>query len=396
MIPREVVDSLTHTLLHDERVLDSREQELLTNLLRHANSSNGDPAREVIVRAVGETIAQRAYQMLGESVVRQLLDSSAIAGAKSNTAAAAPTGAVRGEAQHSPPLPPAPAPGPPGPKSYAGAVRGEAQHSPPLPPAPAPGPPGPKSYAGAVRGEAQHSPPLPPAPAPGPPGPRGAGENGNKISQLEKTALAVVEEADLLPAQCVVFDEFLAPAEMNELLRYGLQHEADFEVSEVVAPGLGGTVDFDNRRSRVLMDLDKHEDVLVNRLRACLPRVFARLNHAPFTASRVEAQITASNDGDFFHWHSDNGQTETAGRQLTFVYFFHREPKRFRGGELRIYDSRMENGAYTPSENYLTIVPRQNQMVLFPSSLAHEITPVECPSRAFADSRFTVNGWLHR
>jgi Rps23 Pro-64 3,4-dihydroxylase Tpa1-like proline 4-hydroxylase len=78
------------------------------------------------------------------------------------------------------------------------------------------------------------------------------------------------------------------------------------------------------------------------------------------------------------------------------VYFFHREPKTFRGGDLRIYDSRWENGRYEPTENYRNIVPRQNQMVFFVSSLAHEITPVECPSGAFADSRFTVNGWIHR
>src|SRR6184192_3632415 len=49
-----------------------------------------------------------------------------------------------------------------------------------------------------------------------------------------------------------------------------------------------------------------------------------------------------------------------------------------------------------PSENYRNIVPRQNQLVAFPSCLAHEITLVDCPSRAFADSRFTVNGWFHR
>jgi SM-20-related protein len=42
------------------------------------------------------------------------------------------------------------------------------------------------------------------------------------------------------------------------------------------------------------------------------------------------------------------------------------------------------------------IVPQPNQIVFFPCSLLHEITPVECPSRAFADSRFTLNGWLHK
>ena len=71
-------------------------------------------------------------------------------------------------------------------------------------------------------------------------------------------------------------------------------------------------------------------------------------------------------------------------------------PKQFSGGELRIYDSRRENDNYVPTANYRTIVPEQNQLVLFASGLSHEITPVDCPSGQFADSRFTVNGWIHK
>jgi Rps23 Pro-64 3,4-dihydroxylase Tpa1-like proline 4-hydroxylase len=41
-------------------------------------------------------------------------------------------------------------------------------------------------------------------------------------------------------------------------------------------------------------------------------------------------------------------------------------------------------------------VPQQNQIVFFPCSVLHEITAIECSSRAFADSRFTLNGWLHK
>jgi Rps23 Pro-64 3,4-dihydroxylase Tpa1-like proline 4-hydroxylase len=44
----------------------------------------------------------------------------------------------------------------------------------------------------------------------------------------------------------------------------------------------------------------------------------------------------------------------------------------------------------------LTLTPPQNSIVFFPSSYLHEVMPVSCPSRAFADSRLTVNGWLHR
>jgi len=114
-----------------------------------------------------------------------------------------------------------------------------------------------------------------------------------------------------------------------------------------------------------------------------------------FPVTRVEAQITASNDADFFGAHCDDAQELIASRRLTFVYFFHGEPRQFEGGELRLHDSPgSEQKVSTGS--YQTIVPQQNQIVFFPCSVLHEITPVECPSRAFADSRFTLNGWLHR
>jgi Rps23 Pro-64 3,4-dihydroxylase Tpa1-like proline 4-hydroxylase len=115
-----------------------------------------------------------------------------------------------------------------------------------------------------------------------------------------------------------------------------------------------------------------------------------------FPISQVEAQITSSNDGDFFHMHSDDGQGPIASRKLTFVYFFHREPCAFAGGELRLHDWVLDGNRYLSAGSYQTIVPRQNQIVFFPCSVPHEITPVKCPSQAFADSRFTVNGWLRQ
>ena len=115
-----------------------------------------------------------------------------------------------------------------------------------------------------------------------------------------------------------------------------------------------------------------------------------------FSIADSEMQVTASNDGDFFRFHSDNGDDRVASRRLTFVYFFHREPRQFEGGELRIHDARLKEGAYASEGSYQTIVPRQNQIVFFPCELLHEITPVNCRSGQFADSRFTLNGWLRR
>jgi len=171
----------------------------------------------------------------------------------------------------------------------------------------------------------------------------------------------------------------------------------DFRASEVVSPiAEGGVINYEHRRSRVLMDLGRHQELMLERIKSVLPQVMERLGMEEFSIEGAEVQITASNDGDFFLAHSDSGSDSVASRHLTFVYFFHREPKQFEGGELRIHDARLEEEVYVSEGSCQTIVPRQNQIVFFPCELLHEITQVQCSSQQFADSRFTVNGWLRR
>jgi Rps23 Pro-64 3,4-dihydroxylase Tpa1-like proline 4-hydroxylase len=136
--------------------------------------------------------------------------------------------------------------------------------------------------------------------------------------------------------------------------------------------------------------------MILNRIEGVLPSVLAQLGIQEFPVTRTEAQITASNDQDFFHAHCDDAQERIASRRMTFVYFFHREPCQFEGGELRLHDSQKSRDYPLATGSYEAIVPQQNQMVFFPCSTLHEISPVHCRSRAFADSRFTVNGWLHQ
>ena len=416
MTSREILDRLSDTLMCDEHILSVRERELIVSLLQRARTQAGGNGvvTEMIAQAVGEIVAQRAYGVLGDSITRRL------SGHLSHAVPAIPDKEDqewRGQDQPIPdsrprtafqsgpnpvgPIPPSPGPHPPGPKGKTGDWQAQFLSGPnpvgPIPPSPGPHPPGPKGKTGDWQAQFLSGPnpvgPIPPSPGPHPPGPEG--KTGDWQAQAE--SIAVLDMPAILPAECAVLEEFLAPSELDDLLQYTLRQESSFSLSEVISPGCnGGMVDHEHRRSRVLMDLGKHNGVLLDRIQSSWPRILSRLGHDPFVASRVEAQITASSDGDFFRRHTDNGAGEIALREITFVYFFHREPKTFQGGELRIYDSRFENGAYIPSEDYRTIVPQQNQMVLFASSLSHEITPVECASKAFADSRFTVNGWFHR
>jgi hypothetical protein len=107
----------------------------------------------------------------------------------------------------------------------------------------------------------------------------------------------------------VILEEFLPPQELESLIQDTLRRESEFHVSEVVSPGVnGGAPDFEHRRSRVLLDIGKHGAALAASVKARLPRVLPKLGYEPFPISRLEAQITASNDGDFFRWHNDNAQ----------------------------------------------------------------------------------------
>ena len=268
--------------------------------------------KKTIAQAVGEVVGQRAFDNLGENIIRRLLQEHQ------------PFGGNQSNPGHE--------------FTFAG---DETNVGVSVPETRVWGPPG--------------GGPAPPSP--GPPSAR---------LRPQSSAVGLMDRPETLRAEVVIFDEFLAPSEMESLFRYALVHESDFQVSEVIRPGAtAGVIDYEQRRSRVLMDLDEQRKLLEDRILRCVPRVLARLDRKAFEVSEVEAQVTASNNGDYFLRHNDNSQADSANREITFVYFFHREPKKFRGGELRIYDSHKTNDGYSSLGNYRSVVPQQNQIVFF-------------------------------
>lgn len=380
MTPKQILDSFSETLLRDERILSAPERALLTALVQHAKTANAanaetqEAVRAVIASSVGEIVAQRAFAVLGGNIVERILEQGSLPLVDS----ARPATEYLGPKDPQPPQ----TPGPPG-TAPLQEPRDPKRETPAIPRGPHP----------------PHAPGIPRVPAPltDPRSDPQTPSHGVTRTVVSQTSAAITEHPETLPARCVVLDEFLAPQELVELTRFTLEHEADFQASEVLSPTAeGGVVNYDHRSSRVLMDLGRYQDVMLDRIKTVLPQVLQRLGKEDFAMTGVEMQITASNDKDFFHFHSDNASDRVSSRYLTFVYFFHREPCSFEGGELRIHDARMQQGAYASEGTYQTIIPRQNQIVFFLCELLHEITPVKCPSGLFADSRFTLNGWLRR
>ena len=194
----------------------------------------------------------------------------------------------------------------------------------------------------------------------------------------------------------MILDEFLVAQELGDLLNYSMGRSPDFAATGVLGAGGQSHVNQDYRRSRVIFDLEGFHDLFAERIVTYLPLVLQRLDHPEFPISQVEVQLTASNNGEFFRVHSDSDSDPVRSRALTFVYYFYREPKAFSGGELRVWGDWRDERQDIPGETSVLVHPIQNQIIFFQSNLPHEVQPVYCPSGDFADSRFTVNGWLHR
>lgn len=195
---------------------------------------------------------------------------------------------------------------------------------------------------------------------------------------------------DVLVSDYVQLDNFLTPNEQRRLLDFVLNQESNF-VSTSTSTG-----DLEYRKSVVLHSFPEFADLISRRIQAVLPDVFTKIGMQPFPIQQIETQLTGHNDENYYKIHNDNGSSDTATREFTYVYYFYREPKAFSGGELRIYDSRIENNYYVQADSYHTIEPRNNSIVFFRSRYLHEVMPIRCPSRDFADSRFTINGWIRR
>jgi len=187
----------------------------------------------------------------------------------------------------------------------------------------------------------------------------------------------------------VVIENFLPDHVWPALLERVLASEAAFQPS--------GTHDrrSDYRHSLVMNPPPDLVRPVVDRVRQAMPRALPALRVPPIIVGVVEAQVTASIDGSFFGVHTDADKEKVPKRYLTYVYYFNRQPKAFAGGELRIYHDVLRNNKLARADTFDVIEPLHNRIVMFWARTMHEVMPVRVPSGAFADARFTVNGWVN-
>jgi hypothetical protein len=198
---------------------------------------------------------------------------------------------------------------------------------------------------------------------------------------------------------CHQYRDFLAPEERSALLDWTIANRERF------GPALlsGHIHDPTRRVAERFHNLGPHRAVLERRIGENAADIFRRTGTRPFEIEFLELEVAAHGDGAFFSAHSDipvgpgrqpvgGDRSGTQDRLVSAVYYFHSEPKRFSGGNLRLY----RLGDHEAKGDFIEFEPEQNSLVVFPSWVRHEVRPISCPGCSFADYRFAVNAWLCR
>ena len=200
-------------------------------------------------------------------------------------------------------------------------------------------------------------------------------------------------------APFVRLTDFLPPASRDGLLRDVSAAGERFVPARIRVNGRMVL----NREVREALVLDEPttRDVgswFVPKLRAVLPEVLRRLRMEDLDLGRIETEVAvylevaAILNGGRGLAHRDDGVREKTRYPLvSCVYYFHRAPRSFVGGDLLLHDAGRAGGAVGA---FSRIEPLCNSIVFFPSDCLHEITPVACGAE-FGDGRFSINGWIH-
>ena len=107
-------------------------------------------------------------------------------------------------------------------------------------------------------------------------------------------------------------------------------------------------------------------------------------------ATAFESVLSRYGRCDFYGLHQDTKQSRTAApaeihhRLVTLVYYMNTEPERFTGGELTLQQD----------DGTVTVTPRHNRAVVFPSFVWHRVGNVQLDDDDHAAGRFSLNMWM--
>ena len=193
-------------------------------------------------------------------------------------------------------------------------------------------------------------------------------------------------------ASHTIIDGFLGEELSQDLLDFVLSHEDGFVPTSVYNASKGMGVRGESRTSfRFDGDWKTKRKAFRAVVEERIEEVVSGAGSAGFRPDQMEIELVATRDGGHFIRHIDTlTQVPDAptDRIVSAVYYFHREPKAFTGGDLIMHG--------IGGDEAKPIKPKHDRLVVFTSIAPHEVAATQVTGDAFGDARFSINCWLHR
>ena len=193
---------------------------------------------------------------------------------------------------------------------------------------------------------------------------------------------------EVWPAPFVRVRSFLPPDEHAALLALFLAGREHFNEPAGVGHGYVNPKARNNSEADDRM-VDTVRPGFEPRLRALVGKALPRLGMGSLGAYRMSLQVRTYQAGEFYTAHTDFDAGDSTPRLINYVYYLHRRPKSFSGGDLLLHDGEV-------ADTFTRIKPLDNSIILFSSRIPHEVTVVECDPGDFGSGRFSVNGALRK
>jgi len=214
-------------------------------------------------------------------------------------------------------------------------------------------------------------------------------------------AASAMGRTGLIPAPFRVVRNPLTQSQVAELLRMAEQCPDQFEPGKVSGEY---EVMLERRNSLRLVSQKAREAIasfLYPHVRNEFARCCASFAIPDFDIGNIEYKFCHYPHGSYFRLHRDNrhnyknknNEMENFERRISFVYYFHRAPRKFAGGDLLLHDTDRNNDLYS-FESYLKVIPENNMLVFFPSGFYHQVTDVVETSGDALNGRFSINGHI--
>lgn len=203
----------------------------------------------------------------------------------------------------------------------------------------------------------------------------------------------------LCPAPFLYIEEFMTNDELSAIWdtikhnRNNFMDSTTYGKIEDTAPRVNNTY----RKSETLSkeNLGDISKWFLNKVYSRLTEVWPYVHLNPFEQTLTEMQLTRHGNNGFFKIHQDSGVRESIrDRTLTFVFYLHKEPKHFSGGEILLFDTDTKIDEF--GNKFTKMVPSNNSIIFFPSNYFHQVTPIHLEEDTFENGRFAIHGWLHK